>query len=321
VGTSAGCVSVVAGPGLAPEEPEDGGHDQEGRERAEEEQAERVAPGVLLGVLDALVVPLVCRRVGLLRGDDRRQPVPGGHLHAGGGREGRPGDQRPQLHELAGRNVERPQERPRPGELDVTADVDRMAPGAEDLPRCALGGGEAAERLLPLRAPDLQVHVHDVVVRDGNAREPVVDVKGAELVGGLVVPDDPERLPEVRGAEGAGGVGAAEVGAASGPVRAASLAHLHVADRLAAPERDLAVAATERAAERVGDLLVDAEAAGPCDLYRDVRLRKREGLRRGGAGEREGGEDRREDDARKRAGPAHRPREVPPGSPEASSRS
>ncbi len=92
------------------------------------------------------------------------------------------------------------------------------------LPGRGLGRGQSAERLLPLGAPDLEIDVDDVVVGDGDAPEAVVDVERAELVGGLVVPDDANRSSDDGGAEGARGIGAAELGAAARAVGAAVLA-------------------------------------------------------------------------------------------------
>ena len=95
-----------------------------------------------------------------------------------------------ELDELSCRDVQRAQEHLLAGELDVAADVDRVPPRAEDLARGGLGRGEAAERLVPFGAPDLEVDVDDVVVGDRDAGQPVVDVEGAELVRCGVVPDD-----------------------------------------------------------------------------------------------------------------------------------
>jgi hypothetical protein len=125
-----------------------------------------------------------------------------------------------------------------------------------------------------------------------------VDIEGAQLVGGAVVPDDPHPFADVGDPEAARGVVAPELGAAAGRVRAAALAHADVADRLAGAQRDLPVAAAERPAERVGDLLVDDEAAVLRDLHRDRRLRQRERLGRCGSGERQCGENRRGECAR-----------------------
>ena len=166
-----------------------------------------------------------------------------------------------------------------------------MTPRAHDLPGAGFRGDQPAESGLPFRAPDLQVHVDDVVVGDRDAPEPVVHDECAELVARLVVPDDSRLAGCDCRAERARGVGAAKHGAPAWPVAPAVLADAHLVDRLARPKRNVPVAAGERSAERVRDGLFDDEAAVLRDLHRYLRLRQRERLRLG---------DPREDERRER---------------------
>ena len=179
-------------------------------------------------------------------------------------------DHRAELDELAGGNVERPQQHLRAEELHVAPHVDRVAPGLEHLAGSDLGRRQAVERLLPLRAPHLEVDVDDVVVGHREASHAVVHGEGAELVGGAVVPDDAEGVAHPGRSVRAGGVDAAELGAASRAVGAAVLGDADAVDRLAGAKRDVAIAAAERPAERVGDVLVDEQAAVLRDLHRDA---------------------------------------------------
>ena len=66
-----------------------------------------------------------------------------------------------------------------------------MAPGTRDVARRELLRRQLAEPDFPLVAPNLQVDVDDVVVRDGDAAQPVGDPERAHLIRGRVVPDDP----------------------------------------------------------------------------------------------------------------------------------
>ena len=113
-------------------------------------------------------------------------------------------NQRAQLDELLRRDVDRAQGRARADELDVAAHPHGLAPGAQDLARRRLDPDESEERLLPLVAPDLQVHVDDVVVRDGDLAQRVRDRERARLVARVEVPDDPHRVAALLDAEGAG---------------------------------------------------------------------------------------------------------------------
>ena len=135
--------------------------------------------------------------------------------------------------------------------------------------------GQPAERLLPLVAPDLQVHVDDVVVGDGQAVERVAD-RERPRQDGRVVPDDPEPAVDVGRAERVRRALGAELRRRAGPVLGAGLADVDVRDRLAVPQRDVAVPAREDAVERVDDVLLDLERAVRLDDHLDVRLRERE---------------------------------------------
>ena len=86
----------------------------------------------------------------------------------------RRGIERPQLDELAGRHVERAQVDAVAVDRDVAPDADRVAPGARDVAGREQLRRQLAEADLPLVAPDLQVDVDDVVVRDRDAAQPVV---------------------------------------------------------------------------------------------------------------------------------------------------
>jgi hypothetical protein len=127
--------------------------------------------------------------------------------------------------------------------------------------------------------PHPQVHVDDVVVGDGEAEEPVGDVEGPRLVGRGVVPDDPNCVVDLRDAEGAGRVVAAELRVPAGPVRLPAFRDRDVVDRLARAERDVAVCARERAGEVERDPLANEERAVPLDADADMGSRERVRLR------------------------------------------
>ena len=143
--------------------------------------------------------------------------------------------------------LSRPQQYLAAREPDVASHVDRIAPGADDLPRRGEGRGELIEPDPPFAAPDVEVHVDDVVVRHCEPAQLVADLEGPVLVERAVVPDDPSLPVEVCDPVGARGVGAAEIGAAAGPVALAVLEHLDARDLLTGRERDLAVAARRTA--------------------------------------------------------------------------
>ena len=125
--------------------------------------------------VDAVAIGLVALGVGALLLDDPIERVPSLDAHARGRGERRPRNERAELDELLGRDVDRAQRRARSDELDVAAHPHRLSPRAEDLPRRRLDAHEPGERLLPLIAPDLQVDVDDVVVRDRDPAERVRD--------------------------------------------------------------------------------------------------------------------------------------------------
>src|SRR5207248_6525525 len=108
---------------------------------------------------------------------------------------------------------------------------------------------------------------------------PVGDVEGPRLVGGGVVPDDAERVVDLRDAERAGGVVAAELRVPARPVRLPALRDRDVVDRLARAERDVAVGAAEEAGEVERDPLADEERAVRLDADADVGGRERVRLR------------------------------------------
>ena len=83
-----------------------------------------------------------------------------------------------------GGDVERAQQRAIAVELDVAAHPDRMAPGALDATGRRELGGEPAEPLVPLVAPDLQIDVDDVVVGDRHPAQPVADRERPRLARG-----------------------------------------------------------------------------------------------------------------------------------------
>ncbi len=98
---------------------------------------------------------------------------------------------RPQLDELVCRDGDRAKGRARADELDVATNPYRLAPPAQDLPGRRLDADEAIEWLVPLVAPDLQIDVDDVVVRDRDAAQRVRDREGTRLIARVEVPDDP----------------------------------------------------------------------------------------------------------------------------------
>ena len=174
----------------------------------------------------------------------------------------------------------------------VAAHADGMAPGADDLARRDQRRRELAEPDLPLVAPDLEVHVDDVVVRRGHPAQPVVDPEAPRLRLRAVVPHDSHALVRPGRAERARLVRAAELGAGSGPVGDVPLRDGDLVERLAVAQRNLAEGAAEGAVELERDHLVDEQAAVAADLNRDVRRRQGERLRGGVPGERERREDR-----------------------------
>jgi hypothetical protein len=109
------------------------------------------------------------------------------------------------------------------------------------------------------------------------------------------VPDDPEDVADVRDAERAGRVVAAELRLPAGPVAAAVLGDRDPVDRLAGAQRDVPIRAAERAGEVERDPLADEERAVALDPDADVGRGKRVRLRRRGRGEDERGRREREE--------------------------
>ena len=233
---------------------------------------------------------LVGLRVRALLGDDPVEAVPARDAHARGRGERRPGDQRAQLDELLGRDVDGAQRRARADELDVAAHPHRLSPGAQDLARCGLDADEPEEALLPLVAPDLEVDVDDVVVRDRDLAERVRDRERARLVARVEVPDDPHRVAAPLDAERARPAGL-EARLVPAGERRASFHDDRVHERLALAQRDVAVAEGEVARERDLEALAHAERAVGLDVDGDVGLEQAEAVGARGAGKAKG--DRR----------------------------
>ncbi len=167
-----------------------------------------------------------------------------------------------------------------------------MAPGADDVAgrhqrRCQL-----VEPHLPFVAPDLHVHVDDVVVGRRHPAQPVVNPEAPRLRFRPVVPHDPHALVGPGRAERPGLARAAELRARAGPVGDVSLRDGDLVERLAVAERHLAEGAAEGTVELEHDHLVDEQAAVPGDLDRHVRRGQGERLRGGVPGERERRQER-----------------------------
>ena len=177
-------------------------------------------------------------------------------------------------------------------ERHVAAHADRMAPGADDVARRDQRRGELAEPDLPFVAPDLDVHVDDVVVGRRHPAQPVVDPEAPRLRLRSVVPHDSHALVRPGRAERPGLARAAELRARAGAVGGVSLRDGDLVERLPVAERNLAEGAAEGAVELEHDHLVDEQAAVAGDLDRHVRRGQGERLRGGVPGERERREDR-----------------------------
>ena len=236
------------------------------------------------------------------------KPVAVADAHAARRSECVPRVERAQLDELAGVDVERPQQRLLPVERDVAPDPDRVAPGADDVAGPAHRRGQAPEPLLPLVAPDLEVHVDDVVVAHGEPGHPVVDEERTLLGAvGLESPDDPHAPAEVDHTERVGRAAGLEVRRRARTEGSSVLGHADLVDPLARPVRDLAEAVRERARERDRDRLVDGDRAVGPDGGRDVAGDELVGLALRDPGEGERGDDgRRERERPPRS--CHRPR-------------
>ncbi len=251
--------------------------------------------GMRLQRVDAVAIGLVALGVRELLRDDPVERVSSLDPHSGGRGERRARNERAQLDELLGRDVDRAQRRPRADELDVATHPHGLPPGAKDLPRRRLDPHEAGERLLPLVAPDLQVDVDDVVVRDGDPAERVRDGECAGLVAGVEVPDDPRRVAAPLDAERPGLAGL-EARLVAARERDAALGDRRVHERLALAERDVAVAEEEVAREADLEPLAHPERAVGLDVDRDVGLEQREAVGVRGARESERRAERRADE-------------------------
>jgi hypothetical protein len=128
--------------------------------------------------------------------------------------------------------------------------------------------------LLPLVAPDPEIDVDDVVVRDCEAGEAIADREGAGLVRRLEAPDDSHAAAEILDAERAERPAGLELGGGAGPVRGSALGDGDSRDLLALAVRDLteAVRELEAAAEGDGDPLLDRDRAVRPHLGADIRL-------------------------------------------------
>ncbi len=155
--------------------------------------------------------------------------------------------------------------------------------------------GQRTEAPRPLVAPDAQIHVHDVVVRDRQPSEPVRDRERPPLVRGPVVPDDPHALRARLDAVRAGHAEAPELGARPGDVVIASFGDADVVDRLSRAERDVAVRAAEVAREVERDLLAHEERPVRLDLHGDVGVGERVRLRAAGGGPEQRGREEKEE--------------------------
>ena len=226
-------LAVVAGAAFPAVHGEHGGDDDEAGNESQEQDVHGIQPRVLLGVLDPVVISLIGGGVrGLLR-KDLPETVPAHDLHAFRRGEGGPGDQRAELHELPGRDVQRAQDRAPTGELHVAAHVHGVSPGAADVPGCDEHGGEPSEGFLPLVAPHSEVDVDDVVVGDGEAPNDVADLECPHLVGRVVVPDDAHAPAEISDPVRPRRIDTAELRTATGPVHRAAFRDRDIRDRLA----------------------------------------------------------------------------------------
>ena len=276
-------LAVVPGSPLAAEEPEHEHDDEERGNRRERGEHEQRAERAVDPLVDAVAILLEVGRVLGLLLDDPVEPGALLDLHLGRRGERLAGVQRAQLDELLRRDVDRPEQDPRPGERDVAANPDRMSPCADDVARPGHRGRQLPEALLPLVAPDPEVDVHDVVVRDREAGEAVADGEGSRLVRRLEAPDDSHAAAEVLDAERAGRPAGLELGVGAGPVGSPALGDGDSRDLFAVAVRELteAVRELEAAAEGDGDPLLDRDRpVRPhlgADIGRDelVRLRVR----------------------------------------------
>ena len=293
-------LAVVAGAALASEqEPDDEHHGERRREGEGRERQHRPAE-VVSRVRELLAILVVVLGTLRLLGDDLREPV--AFDDAGSPRRGEqpPGEHRPHLHELAGRDVGGSQRRPRARPLDDAVHPLGSAPDAvprareRDRPRQHHLRAEVIDGHGPVISPDLEVDVDDVVVGDREPAEAVGDRESADAAVCAVVPDDPHLVVALLHAEDVRLVEAPQLGVASGPVASAALAHLHEVDVLAVAHGNVPVRAAERSRVRERDVLPHEQGAVGRDLRLNDRLRQRVRLRLRGARDHE---DEGRDDA------------------------
>ena len=279
-------LAVVPGPPLASHEPEHGGDEEDRRDRREPEDDHAGSERVGLQRVDPVAIVLVALGVGELLLDDPVERVSALDTHPGGRRERRPRNQRAQLDELVRRDLDSAEGGTRADQLDIAANPYGLAPCAQDRPGRGLDPDEARERLRPLVAPDLEVHVHDVVVRDGDSTKPVGDRERPRLVAGIEVPDDAHRVTAPLDAERSAGSGF-QVGLVAPLKGHAALCDGRIHERLAFAERDVSVPEVEVAGERHLQSLAHTERPVLLDVHGDIRREQRERIGARRARERE----------------------------------
>ena len=206
-------LAVVARAPLAAEEPEHEHDDEERGHRREDGEHEQRAERARDPLVDALAVFLEVRRVLGLLVDDPVETRPLLDPHPGRRGERLAWVQRAELDELLAAGTSSARRRTCDPASVTSPRTQTGCPHARTTsPGPAHRGGERAEALLPLVAPDLEVDVDDVVVRDGEAGEAVADREGAGLVRRLEAPDDAGAAAEVLDAERAGRAAGLELG-------------------------------------------------------------------------------------------------------------
>ena len=259
-------------------------HGERRQEREGGERQHRPAE-VVSRVLELLAIVVVVLGALRLLGDDLREAVALDDARAPRRREQPPGEHRPHLHELAGRDVGGSQRRPRARSLDDAVHPLRRAPhpvarpGERDRTRQHHLRAQVVDGHGPVISPDLEVDVDDVVVGDREPAEAVGDRERADAAVLPVVPDDPNPVVALLDAVCVRSVEAPQLGVASGPVAATGLAHLHEVDVLPVAHGDVPVRAAERARVRERDVLAHEQRAVGRDLDVHHRLRQRVRLR------------------------------------------
>ena len=273
-------------------------HDHhDGRQRSQREEDERGSERVLEQRVDPLAVTLEALGVVELLLDDLAEAVALLDRHARGRREGRARIERAQLDVLTRGHVDGTQERVRSRDRHIAAHPDRMTPRADDVPGPGHRRREPSQALLPLVAPDLEIHVDDVVVADGQPAQAVADRERPCLVRRLVAPDDPGTLVEVADAVRSRRAAGLELCRRSRLEGLAALRDAEHLDALAVPQGDLAEPVGEaEVAEREGDVLLDRDGAVREDVRADVRRGQVVGLRKDRRRERERGQRGRRSD-------------------------